>query len=89
MAKIIKINNLTKIVVKPLRWVEFVRRLCSFIIEIGRLNNQKYWFKEDQKIGWIIKIVNIFNNQKIEGERLKIDVVAGSNEEKISTIIKT
>jgi len=76
-------------VVNPFKWVELVRRLCSFIIEMGSEKSHANWFREDQKIGWIMKIVNILRIQKIEGERLKIDVVAGSNEEKISTIIKT
>jgi hypothetical protein len=43
---------------------------------------------EAQNIGWIRRRITAFIAQNKVGERLKIEVVAGSKEEKMSIIIK-
>lgn len=50
--------------------------------------NQKLRLGFNQRRGWRIIKTEKFINQKKEEEKLKRELVAGSNEEKISTIIK-
>lgn len=88
LIEIIRINRAVRMVVSPFRLVAEVRFLCSSIVLIGRERSQKVWFGQDQKRGWISKMVIIFIDQKRVGEIWNIEVVAGSKDEKMSIIIK-
>lgn len=89
LIEIIKINSAVKMSVRPFKCVVVVRVLCSAIVLVKIERIQKDWFGEDQNNGWIRVIVIAFINQKRVGERLKVVVVAGSKDEKMSIIIKT
>ena len=56
---------------------------------VGVARSQNTAFGEAQNIGAISRIVIIFIAQNNEGEILNKEEVAGSKEEKMSTIIKT
>ena len=74
--------------VNPFKLLVEVREACLFIISAGINNSHRICLGEDQKRGWInAKVIKLIIQNK-KGEKLKRDVVAGSNEEKISTIIK-
>lgn len=66
----------------------WVRDDCSDIIEAKKEVNWKERFGASQNIGCRTKITLIFINQNKGDEIEKIDLVAGSKVEKISTIIR-
>lgn len=85
---VIKMYRATRRVVRPFRFVVEVRLPCWFIISVGIDKSQNSCLGEAQNKGCrnarVIKLIA----QNIIGEKLKMEVVAGSKEEKISTIIK-
>lgn len=83
----IMINNLTKSVPKPFRWWEKEREFCSYIIEDREIKAKGCRLGAIHSAGWIIIKIAKLRAQKDNGEELKIDLVAGSNEEKMSTIM--
>lgn len=86
---VIRRYSLTRSVDNPFKCFVDVRALCSFITSVGMDINQKICEGAAQKNGWIkIKIIKL-SPQNSGEDKLNKDVVAGSNDEKISTIIKT
>lgn len=74
--------------VSPFKFVVVVRDLWSVIMPRGRDISQYPWEGLDQNIGWIRpRIIPLILQNRI-GEKLNIEVVAGSKVEKISIIIK-
>lgn len=88
--EIIKIKSAVSREEKPFKWAPVVRLIWVFIISFGNLIscinivgcNQKVEVKVNRNIKFILQKMG-------EGRELKIFVVAGSNEEKISVSIKT
>lgn len=66
-----------------------VRLACSFIIAAKEAVTHVPRLGLSQSIGWITRKIEKFISQNLIEEKLKIELVAGSNEEKMSTIIKT
>ena len=87
-SKIIRINSAERREEKPFNLEACVRSDCSAIIE------EKKEVKRKERLGWAHKtgcskkIAVIFKSQNKEEEKLKIDLVAGSKVEKMSTIIE-
>jgi len=84
----INVNKLTKIREKPLMWWEKVRDtwLCIILENIRRGQERRLGIIHIR--GWIIiKIKKLFKSQKDSEERLKRELVAGSNDEKMSISI--
>lgn len=87
MVKIIKINSLTRSEPNPLRWWEKDRVFCSCIIEIMETSIRGCRPGFIHIVGWIIARMLRFKAQNDKGEKEKSDLVAGSKEEKMSTIM--
>lgn len=80
-------NSLTKSDPNPFKWWENDRVFCSCIIDEIEISETGSRLEFTHIDGLIIIKIDKFRAQNLIGEIIKMDLVAGSNDEKMSTIM--